>query len=257
MTAREQFSELVRTADLVLENFRRGVLDRLGFDYAALKAINPQIVLASISGQGLDGPGSEATSFGSTLEASSGFSANVHYEDGSPYITGRNLNYPDQTVVLYAAAVLTAALADRSYGMQLDVSQRDVAVFLSGEVIEQITAGRSLTRQPNGTCYAASDGVWIASAHEESIDGQPISEWIASRSSDEVLRELARKGVAAEAVYSGGRVLERFELSGQFARSPSGDLVKGFPFQLSVSPMKINLDSPEVGEHTAQFLEGA
>ncbi len=250
---RTQFLGLVKSADLVIENFRRGVLDRLGFDYETLKSVNPRIVLASISGQGLDGPGSEATSFGSTLEASSGFSANTHYEDGLPYITGRNLNYPDQTVVLYAGAVITAALADRSVGMQLDVSQRDVAVYLAGEAIEQLSAGEQMKSQGNGRCYQAADGRWVAvgSALPSSTE-----DLIAENPSEVAVDQLRSMGVSACRVNAGSEMLEHFKRSYQFARSPNGDLVKGFPFQFLNTPMKINLDSPEVGEHTEQFVEG-
>ncbi|MCY4322929.1 MAG: CoA transferase [Gammaproteobacteria bacterium] len=142
---RARFLALVETADVVVENFRRGVLERLGIGYETLKSVNPSIMLASISGQGLDGPGAEASSFGSTLEASSGFSARVCYDDGAPYTTGRNVNYPDQTVVLYAAAVIAAAVSGGTRGMHLDVSQRDVTVYLLGEEIERVSAGERAT----------------------------------------------------------------------------------------------------------------
>ncbi len=252
---RAAFTELVATADVVLENFRRGVLDRLGFDYNTLKQINPGIVLASISGQGLSGPGASATSFGSTLEASSGFSVNARYADSEPYITGRNLNYPDQTVVLYAAAVLTAALADRSHGMHIDVSQRDVAVFISGETIEQVSMGGEVIRQDNGACFATADAKWIAvAAPDNSIDGQPIGQWIAATTADDVLSRLNSDGVSAALVLKGSDMYERFKDSYQFQRSPNGDLVKGFPFQMQGMPMRVMLDSPGVGEHTNQFV---
>jgi len=157
-SGKASFIELVKTADVVIENFRRGVLDRLGFDYARLKAINPDILLASISGQGLTGPGSTNSSFGSTLEASSGFAANIHYGDQRPYITGRNVNFPDQTVVLYAAAVITAALSQSKCGMHLDVSQRDVALFLSGDELEQVSAGRLVERSARVDIDRAATG---------------------------------------------------------------------------------------------------
>jgi len=248
------FLKLVESADIVIENFRRGVLDRLGLDYETLRQANPSIVLASISGQGLDGPGSEATSFGSTLEASSGFSACTHYDDGLPYITGRNLNYPDQTVVLYAAAVITAAMADRNTGMQLDVSQRDVAVFLAGETIEQVSAGGPLQRADNGSCVLSSDERWVA---VEADAKDQVEQTIATLSAEEAVKTLASQGISAARVNVGSEMLVQFETSYQFARSPNGDLVKGFPFQFQNTPMTISLNSPEVGEHTNQFVEEA
>ena len=91
---REVFLDLVRSCDVVVENFSRGVLDRLGLGYEALKAANPDIILASISSQGEDGPDAAYVSFGSTLEAMSGLAALTGYADGPPVVSGKDLNYP-------------------------------------------------------------------------------------------------------------------------------------------------------------------
>src|SRR4029077_20341506 len=72
---RDVFLRLVRSSDVVVENFRRGVLEDLGLGYEALTAENPDIILASISSQGEDGPDSAYVSFGSTLEAMAGLAA--------------------------------------------------------------------------------------------------------------------------------------------------------------------------------------
>ena len=245
------FLELVKTADVLVENFRRGVLDRLGLDYATLKAVNPRLVLASISGQGLTGPGCQATSFGSTLEASSGFAANVRYEDGSPWITGRNLNYPDQTVALYAAAVITAALADRRRGMQLDIAQRDVAVFLAGEAIESTSAGKPPAPQDNGRCHQAKDGAWIAVGVP--ADQASAARLIAQHDAQSALCQLREAGLPAAQVKRGSEMHESFKTSWEFARTPEGALVKGFPFQFAGESMSVHLEAPEIGEHTALF----
>ncbi len=255
---KQQFLELARTADVVVENFRRGVLDRLGFSYEALKAVNPNIILASISGQGLSGPGSNATSFGSTLEASSGFSANTTYEDGVPYITGRNLNYPDQTVVLYAAGVIAAALANEQHGMKLDISQRDVAVFLSGEELEQFSAGEEFITSDNGHAHKTADDEWVAFATDgkKVFGDEAVAGWVKERSAEEVITQLQDAGIGAAVVRHGSDMYRHFDSTGSFvfSHSPNGDLVKGFPFQLRASPMTIRTDSPDVGEHTADFV---
>lgn len=254
-----RFLDLVRTADVVLENFRRGVLDRLGLTYEVLQQANPNIMLATISGQGLDGPGSHGTSFGSTLEASSGFAAKSCYDDGVPFITGRNVNYPDQTVVLYAAAVITAALSRPRRGMKIDVSQRDVAVFLSGEELEQLSAGEQLTAAVNGHAYRCADDRWVAfdDSGPLPVSAAAMSDWVAERSAPDVIAALNELGVGAAVASRGSEMYAALSAAGStvFANSPNGDLVKGFPFQLGRTPMRINLDSPEVGEHTAQFVQ--
>ena len=179
---KSRFLELVKTADVVVENFRRGVLERLGIGYDVLSAINPSILLASISGQGLTGPGCGASSFGSTLEASSGFSANVTDETGLPYITGRNVNYPDQTVVLYAAAVISLALTQPKRGMHLDVSQRDVAVYLLGEQIESVSGGETAQARDNRRCYRTADEQWVAvDASDIPSLSASLASWVAQR----------------------------------------------------------------------------
>lgn len=97
-------------ADVVVENFRRGVMDRLGLDYQALKAANPRIVLASISANGLDGEHRGISAYGSTLEALGGLAWSTRDENGNPLISGRNLNFPDQAVALVAAGAIAAAV---------------------------------------------------------------------------------------------------------------------------------------------------
>ncbi len=256
---RTKMLELVKSADVVVENFRRGVLERLGLGYDTLRATNPAIMLASISGQGLSGPGCGSSSFGSTLEASSGFSAHVSYDEGAPYITGRNVNYPDQTVVLYAAAVITAALSGDTRGMQLDISQRDVAVFLAGEEIEHTSVGLHIPPQDNGIAVQTSDQIWVAFLPPEGF-GQILSDtsledWCKHLTATELIQKLREVGTGAAIVRSGSAMYANFiaQDTGVFAQSPDGAMVKGFPFQFARHPMSIRLNSPEVGEHTKRF----
>ncbi len=253
-----RFLSLVATADVVVENFRRGVLDRLGLGYDQLRSVNPAIMLASISGQGLSGPGCGASSFGSTLEASSGFSAHISYGEDAPYITGRNVNYPDQTVVLYAAAVITAALSGPARGMQLDVSQRDVAVYLAGEEIERASVGLDVAPQDNGQAFLTSDRQWVAlptAPVRDTLGLSNLEDWCKTFSAEELVEALRELGIGAAVVRSGSEMYEQFEArnSDVFTRSPDGAMVKGFPFQFERHPMSIRLNSPEVGEHTDQF----
>jgi crotonobetainyl-CoA:carnitine CoA-transferase CaiB-like acyl-CoA transferase len=94
------FLRLVRRADVVVENFRRGVLDRLEIGIAALRAVNPGIILASISSQGDTGPDASYVSFGTTLEAVGGLACQTGYVDGRPVVSGHDVNYPDQVVAI-------------------------------------------------------------------------------------------------------------------------------------------------------------
>ncbi|GAA4335969.1 CoA transferase [Pigmentiphaga soli] len=134
--------DLVAMADVVLENFRYGVLERLGIPFERLAAANPKIVLASISSQGQTGPDRDKSSFGSTLEASSGMAALMRYPGGRPQITGRGMNYPDQVASLFSASAVIAALIEARRGgraIHVDLSQRELTAFLIAE--ELVAAG--------------------------------------------------------------------------------------------------------------------
>ncbi len=276
---KREFLELAKSADIVIENYRRGVLDRLGLTFDALREANPRILLASISGQGLDGPGSGHTTFGSTLEANSGFASITCYEEGIPYISGRALNYPDQIVCLYGAAIVAAFAADcrkKGVARHLDVSQRDCTVYQLGDVIANVSTGakdsadavRQAAKRPAlSALFKCADGAYaaltaqntaIASRVEDlnSIDVADVHKWALERS--------AEAAVSAFLAAGGGGVVSRggpglFKDESLFAthiyqHSPNGALVKGFPFQLIDTPMTVWGNSPKVGEHTEQFI---
>src|SRR5262249_40949417 len=145
--------------DVVVENFRRGVLDRAGLGYEALKKINPRIVFAAISSQGDSGPERMNVSFGSTLDATSGIASLTGYVSEEPRISGMDVNYPDQIVSLFASGIVIAAVmeARRSgHGAFLDFSQREVASFTLGEEILAAAADPSRTLSPRGN---AQEGI--------------------------------------------------------------------------------------------------
>ena len=274
-----QFIELAKSADVVLENYRRGVLDRLGLTFDVLRQANPKILLASISGQGLDGPGSEHTTFGSTLEASSGFASLTCYDDDLPVISGRNLNYPDQIVCLYGAGIVAAAAIDcRRNGIarQIDVSQRDCAVYQLGDILAHISNGgeasldaiRAATARPmfsemircGDNKYAAlvahSPDIAAAIGGLDSLDTNAVRAWAGTRPAVEAVSAFKAAGGGGAVSRSGLDLVEDRSLfdSEIFARSPNGALVKGFPFQLVRTPMTIHSNSPKVGEHTEKIL---
>jgi hypothetical protein len=104
--------ELAQQCDVVVENFRRGVLDRAGLGYRDLSAINPRLVFAAISSQGDTGPERMNVSFGSTLDATSGIASLTGYEGEEPRISGMDVNYPDQIVSLFATGVVITAVME-------------------------------------------------------------------------------------------------------------------------------------------------
>jgi crotonobetainyl-CoA:carnitine CoA-transferase CaiB-like acyl-CoA transferase len=113
--AREVFSRLAKTADVVVENYRPDVKFRLGIDYASLEKINPRIILASISGFGQDGPYRDRPGFDQIAQGMSGVMGVTGDPGGKPMRVGAAI--ADVAGGLYAAlGVLTALLERESSG---------------------------------------------------------------------------------------------------------------------------------------------
>jgi len=148
----EVVRRIVATSDVVAENFRRGVVERLGLGFRDLIAIRPDIVLASISSQGITGPSSDFISFGLTLDALGGVMSYSGYDSDSPIWSSARINYPDQTANSLAPALLIAAvLASRRDGLPrwLDLSQRETVTALMGDQVLDKKAITSLAALPS------------------------------------------------------------------------------------------------------------
>jgi crotonobetainyl-CoA:carnitine CoA-transferase CaiB-like acyl-CoA transferase len=102
---------LVRTADVVVENWRPDVKKRLGLDYEALSAINPRIILASISGFGQDGPYAKRPGFDQIIQGMGGFMSVTGFPSNGPVRAG--IAVADSSAGLYAALGIFAALLER------------------------------------------------------------------------------------------------------------------------------------------------
>jgi benzylsuccinate CoA-transferase BbsF subunit len=267
---RELFLDLVADADVVVENFRRGVLERLKLDYAALAARNPRIILVSVTSQGENGPDATAASFGSTLEATSGLADLTRDEDGTPLISGILLNYPDQIVSIYSAGVTALAVMEQrrtGRGARLDISQRELASFLIGEHILAASAGAvaapSEAAEPPATALVVSkDGRWLL-CHGSSRDAlaAALRELAPNDRSaldaSALTAALARLDVQAIAVRNADDLLDAVkggESKLAFARAPDGSDVKGMPWAAAGAPLEIKRRAPALGEHNAEIL---
>jgi crotonobetainyl-CoA:carnitine CoA-transferase CaiB-like acyl-CoA transferase len=257
--------ELARHCDVVVENFRRGVLDRLGLGYQAMKAINPRIVFAAISSQGDTGPERMNVSYGSTLDATSGIASLTGYEGEEPRISGMDVNYPDQIVSLFATGIVIAAVMDARHsgkGAFLDFSQREVASFTIGEEIMAAAAdparrARRMGNHEEGIgqqdAYRCSDGRWIAVSLP-----RPDSEaevFCATVDSATAVTALHAAGIAAAVSNDGADLLGDKLLAGTtLARDGRGGLVKGLPYRLDGTGAHIERAAPELGQHTEEIL---
>src|SRR5256884_4317508 len=109
--AREVFMRLVKTADVVVENFRPDVKFRLGIDYESLKKVNPRIILASISGFGQDGPYRDRPGFDQIAQGMGGFMSITGLPGQGPVRAGTAI--ADLSAGLFAALGIMTALLER------------------------------------------------------------------------------------------------------------------------------------------------
>ncbi|MBS0549463.1 MAG: CoA transferase [Proteobacteria bacterium] len=257
--------ELAAHCDVVVENFRRGVLDRAGLGYADLKKINPRIVFAAISSQGDTGPERMNVSFGSTLDATSGIAAMTGYEGEEPRISGMDVNYPDQIVSLFATGIVITAVMDArrtGRGAFLDFSQREVASFTLGEEILAASANpaKPLVRQGNRQdgvaqqdTYKCKDGRWIAVTLAQADEN--LAAFCAARDSADAVVALLAKGIAAASCNDGLDLLKDRALAGvTLERDDKGGLVKGLPYRLDGRGIRIDRPAPDLGQHTEAVL---
>ncbi|MFA7666821.1 MAG: CoA transferase [Burkholderiaceae bacterium] len=105
------FQRLVKDADVVVENWRPDVKARLGVDYESLKAINPRIILASISGFGQDGPYAKRPGFDQIAQGMGGLMSVTGFPDSGPIRAG--IAVADSSTGLYAALGILIALRER------------------------------------------------------------------------------------------------------------------------------------------------
>lgn len=123
------FRELVKTADVIYENFRPGTMAKMGFSYEEIKKINPKIIMVSISGFGQVGKYSGRAAFNDVVTAMSCFMSLNNLPDGTPMGTG--VPAADHITGLYAAFAVVSALYDREKtgkGQYIDMAMMDCMV---------------------------------------------------------------------------------------------------------------------------------
>jgi formyl-CoA transferase len=158
---RDCFLRLVATADVVVENYKPGTLDRWGVGYADCITVRPDVVFASISGWGQYGPHTHLPAYDPVIQAASGWMA----QNGDP--SGPPLRAPtflaDELAGLHAAIGVLAALAHRSRtgeGQRIDVSMMDSMLFSSSGLPTLAAAGAPPPRLGNETDFVVPSNVY-------------------------------------------------------------------------------------------------
>jgi crotonobetainyl-CoA:carnitine CoA-transferase CaiB-like acyl-CoA transferase len=172
----EVLKRLVKTADVVVENWRPDVKDRLGLDYASLREINPRIILASISGYGQDGPYASRPGFDQIIQGMSGLMSVTGMPGQGPVRAG--LAVADSSSGLYAAIGILIALLERETSGQGQWVQASllhslvamldfqVARYLTDGDIPEQAGNDHPTSSPMGL-FEAADGMFNLGASGE------------------------------------------------------------------------------------------
>jgi len=164
------FKEMIATADVFVENYKPGVMKKLGCDYETLRAINPKLVMCSLSGYGQYGALADRPAYDSIIQARSGFMSVTGFADRPPVKAGPIVI--DLATAMQAAFAICAALFARERtgeGEYLDVSMYDTAINLIGGVWTDYTVtgkvpGRTGNRYPYVTpfdTFEAKDGYFM------------------------------------------------------------------------------------------------
>jgi CoA:oxalate CoA-transferase len=160
----ELLKSLVREADVLVENFRAGTMEKMGCSYEVLRDINPRLVMASVSGFGQDGPYRDYACFDMIAQAMSGLMDLTGEPDRPPVTTGTFL--VDYASGIYAAFGILGALRARDAtgeGQHVDVALLDTAVsFLITAIPEYMLLGKKMTRRGNRDRYAAPSNLFEA-----------------------------------------------------------------------------------------------
>ena len=236
------FYDLVKGCDVIVENYRPGVAQRLKVDFETVKALNPKIIYASISGFGQQGPLSQFPAYDITVQAMSGLMSVTGFPETGPTRVGESIG--DIFAGTYAAWAISSALFARERGAEaqhIDVAMFDVMVSMQMTGLANLFANQKApaivgNRHPVSTpfdTYKAKDGLMVIAVANDKlfatlcktmsradlIDSelfktdplrtqnekqlkQAMEQWLSQHTVDEACDLLLNKGVPAAPVWN-------------------------------------------------------
>ncbi len=280
---------LVAGADVLVENFRPGTLERLGLDPADLIAANPRLVVTRITGFGQDGPYSARPGFATLAEAMSGFAGINGEPDGAPLLPPIALT--DEITAL-VAAFATMVAVHSGVGQVVDANLYESLLQVMGPLpsakalldYDQPRLGAGIPYSvPRGT-YRCADGRWVAiSTSAESVAGRvmdliglggdprvatfadrvthremvdsTLAAWVGARDLDAVLVAFEAAHAAAAPVHTMGDILADPHLAARGALPEvDGVPMQGLVARLSATPGRIRWAGRPLGADTEAVL---
>ncbi|MGO4156077.1 CaiB/BaiF CoA transferase family protein [Cupriavidus sp. YAF13] len=285
-SGKEVFRKLVQSADVLVENFRPGVMDRLGLGFEALKQIHPKLIYCAISGFGQDGPLSDLPAYDQIIQGMSGVMSITGDPQTAPYRVG----YPVSDTIggITAAFAVAAALADhqRTEGYFIDVSMLEATLATMGWVVSNyLIAGKTpapmgnenMTASPSGAFHTGDGLINIAANKQEQFEavcrvvGRPelatdarfaqrqarlanraeltreLEAELAKKSADAWWKLFNEAGVPAGPVYSVPQTLDHPQVSGRGMIGEFADVPGvGRDIRLVRTGFKLNGEAPSV-----------
>ena len=275
-------------ADLLIENYAPGVLNRLGYSAEALAKINPRLVYISMGAFGSAGPWSGFRAYGSTTEQAAGMPF-LHGEAAWPP-TMQHTAYGDPIAGIYAAVASLIALYGRSAtgGTTIDLSQVECLFQLAADgIIAQSATGappprtgnQHATRVWRGCVRCAGEDAWLAvdlgdpsrltaagihvpakGASLQDRIGDALTAWAANRAVPDAASALQRAGIAAGPVTPASALLDdpQLDAAGFWRRAErrfvGTHVLPKAPYAIDGAPPPLNNPAPTLGEHNAPVL---
>ena len=286
--------QLVKDADVLVENFRPGVMRRLKLDYASMQPLNPKLVYCSISGYGQSGPSAELPAYAPVIHAASGHDmAHLAYQPGRNRPDYCGIYHADILTGVYAFGAISAALYQRHLtgkGQHIDVSMLESMLTLTPNEVQNsqfnvpppsrpmfgpvetadgyVMAAIASEKTFQGLVRAAGRPEWVEDsrfakyadrrAHwNELMDG--VESWSRTVTTEKCLADLSAHGVPCSAYRTVAEVMRDPQIAhrGALAEVEDGGgtfKVTNQPFRMSGARVAAGKRSPALGEHTRGFL---
>jgi CoA:oxalate CoA-transferase len=282
--------KLVASADVVVENFRPGVMNRLGLDYGQLSRFNQNLVYCAISGFGQEGPKSGDPAYAPIIHAASGFDhaqTNIQGDDGPPNNCG--IFVADVLSAVYAFGAIQTALLGRERhggGQFIDVALMDAMISLliyDTQVAQTPIEGPRTVYSPSPTsdgfimitpvsqrnfqqmADAMEHAEWKTDPRFQEVKDRRINwdeltalmaEWTLARTARECEQLLMDAGVPCSRYRTVSEAVSdpQSVARGLMTSMPGGFLVPNPPFTFADESVKVVPSAPSLGEHTGEVL---
>ncbi len=293
----EVVRRLAATADILVENFRPGVMRRLRLDYASLHGLNPRLIYCSISGYGQTGPSAGLPAYAPVIHAASGYDmAHLAYQAGRSRPDYCGIYIADVLSGVYAFGAIGAALHQRhrsGEGQHIDVSMLEAMLSLTLNEVQWAQFKVQPTARPMFGPVETSDGyVMVAIASEKTFQslmqviGRPewvsdsrfakysdrrenwaslmdgVEDWSRRVTTEQCLAALNEEGVPSSAYRTVAQALADPQLAhrGALAEVEDGGgtfNVLNLPFRMSGAKVAAARRVSTLGEHTRAYLKQA